>query len=369
MLARLGRRQVLIGGAAFALVSCSSKGRSSTSAGSSSGSSPAPAPTSSGATTAGGPSRNVAGKRPHTIQLEGQQRDFIVYTPEKAVGATVPAVFMLHGTSGDGEKFFAISGWKQKADAEGMIVVFPSSLTYCFHEDKDDDGNVGAKEGSVTTKWNAGIFDDNSPPCTPAEIAQLPAKRRALADHPLIDDVAFVKVMLDTLDTEYSVDRSRIYATGFSNGGKMSSRLAVDTADRFAAIAAAAGPLAVEPVAASQPIPILFSVGEVDDRFMSVFGGQPLPLDESILSNVAFNSIVKGYLTVAQLADEHTDQGATVNGKKVARFVYATSLAGAHNELQVLVIEGVPHLYPNGENHPVSMPDLLWEFFKRYTLS
>ena len=28
-----------------------------------------------------------------------------------------PVAFMFHGTGGDGEKFYNISGWKEKADA------------------------------------------------------------------------------------------------------------------------------------------------------------------------------------------------------------------------------------------------------------
>jgi polyhydroxybutyrate depolymerase len=42
-----------------------------------------------------------------------------------------------------------------------------------------------------------------------------------------VDDVRFVQEMVDEIRTKFSVDPKRIYATGYSGGGSMSSRLAV----------------------------------------------------------------------------------------------------------------------------------------------
>jgi polyhydroxybutyrate depolymerase len=52
------------------------------------------------------------------------------------------------------------------------------------------------------------------------------------------DDNAFIEQMLDKLSSEYSVDTSRVYATGLSDGGFMAFRLGCTLSDRFAAIAA-----------------------------------------------------------------------------------------------------------------------------------
>merc|ERR1719461_1153480 len=41
----------------------------------------------------------------------------------------------------------------------------------------------------------------------------------------LVDDVGFIDTLLDELEATYCIDRSRIYVTGYSNGGMMTQRL------------------------------------------------------------------------------------------------------------------------------------------------
>ncbi|MCC7540714.1 MAG: prolyl oligopeptidase family serine peptidase, partial [Deltaproteobacteria bacterium] len=185
---------------------------------------------------------NVPGRHDVDIVVEDQMRHLIVYVPESVAGAVAaPVVFMVHGTSGDGERFFNSTSWNEVADAEGIIVVYPDALTYCFHQDENGDGDFDdPDEQHVTTKWNSGFFSSN-PLCTAEEIAALPAGQRARADHPLRDDVAFFLAMIDRLSVEAVIDTRRVYATGFSNGAQMTSRLGNDAPDRFAAVASHAG--------------------------------------------------------------------------------------------------------------------------------
>src|SRR5882757_6903229 len=56
-----------------------------------------------------------------------------------------------------------------------------------------------------------------------------------------IDDVLYVKTVLDDSEANYTVNAAKIFATGFSNGGIMSHRLACAVADRIAGIAAVSG--------------------------------------------------------------------------------------------------------------------------------
>ncbi len=82
------------------------------------------------------------------------------------------------------------------------------------------------------------------------------------------DDVGFIVALLDDLDRTLNLDRGAVFATGISNGGLMSCRLALDRADIFAAIA---------PVAANLPVEI---AGRVPSRPVSValFNGTEDPL-------------------------------------------------------------------------------------------
>ena len=76
---------------------------------------------------------------------------------------------MFHGGSGNGERFLKISGWREQADATGLIAVFPTGLRYRITE-----------TGGLSTRWASfGILD---------EIEE--------AETPPADDVAFVDAML-----------------------------------------------------------------------------------------------------------------------------------------------------------------------------
>ena len=88
---------------------------------------------------------------------------------------------MFHGGSGTGEKFLNISGWREQADATGLIAVFPTGLRYRITEN-----------GQMSTRWASfGILD---------EIEE--------AETPPADDVAFVDEMLADIDAGLDVDRA-----------------------------------------------------------------------------------------------------------------------------------------------------------------
>src|SRR4051794_36801947 len=68
------------------------------------------------ASTADAGAPYLGGINCRTLDVDGYPRHYIVYVPPSAEakmgsGQQVPLVLMLHGTSGDGAKFFQISGW------------------------------------------------------------------------------------------------------------------------------------------------------------------------------------------------------------------------------------------------------------------
>ena len=58
-----------------------------------------------------------------------------------------PLVFMFHGTSGDGERFLRISGWREQADATGLVAVFPTGLRYRMLK------SAAASRSGTTAGW------------------------------------------------------------------------------------------------------------------------------------------------------------------------------------------------------------------------
>lgn len=170
--------------------------------GSSSESSTTAASSESGAST-GGPSSGCGGTVPEpwaSIDVGGVERTFVLrpptdYDPTHAY----PLVFAWHGLGGSGslaQRYFGIDGLG-RADA---IIVYPDALPL-----ESQGGQAG---------WDLG-FDGT--------------------------DFAFFDALLATLETNYCIDRDRIFSTGHSFGGYMSNALGCGRGDVLRAIAPVAG--------------------------------------------------------------------------------------------------------------------------------
>jgi polyhydroxybutyrate depolymerase len=137
-----------------------------------------------------------AGDNNETLMVGTLPRSYLVHAPPGYTGKTaVPVVFDFHGLSGNGAQQKSLSRWDRLGDSEGFIVVYPDGI------DK---------------AWNAGL---------------------CCSDDKTIDDVAFVRAIISALHTDACIDAKRIYATGCSNGGGMSYKLACEAADVIAGVA------------------------------------------------------------------------------------------------------------------------------------
>ena len=108
-----------------------------------------------------------------------------------------------------------------------------------------------------------------------------------------IDDVAFFRALLANLWAAYRIDMRRIYATGLSNGGMMTYRLACELSDQIAAIAPVAGALNGS-CSPSSPVSVIIFHG-TDDEHVLFAGGKPRKsidphprVDNSVASAVKF---------------------------------------------------------------------------------
>lgn len=110
-----------------------------------------------------------------------------------------PLAFILHGHGQTADSFAAQHpALAQLAQSAGMILVFPQSTTY--------------ERGTGWVNY----------------------------DTPEVNDSQFIVDLLNHLDRTLKVDRRRVYAGGFSNGGQMVHFLAARTTNLFAAYAAVA---------------------------------------------------------------------------------------------------------------------------------
>lgn len=286
---------------------------------------------------------NVGRNRFITI-VDGDKREYFVHVPQNYnPSEKIPVVFMLHGTSGNGAKFYAISGWKELGERENILTVFPSSWQHCIVE-------LGVRK--TTTKWN--IFPGSFQYCE--------------GEQPK-DDINFLNQVIDELNRKFKVDSQRIYFVGFSNGGQMTARVGVEMSDRVAAVVSASGISFGETV--RQPkrlLPNLIQVGANDRIFVPLaFGRNPAPMNFEQLSTVSpfLNNVLEYYRRTYQL--NPTYQTAGDRTSMIWLDDYGTS-GNKENVLRFVLINGMDHIYPNGVNFRLSGPQMNWDWMKQFQL-
>ena len=292
-----------------------------------------------------------------TIEVDGQTRRYALYVPPSIGNKPVPLVFSLHGGGIYIEDMTGESGyktpykiWMDIADEEKLIVVYPEGLNGAY--------------GKPT--WN-----DCRGNCTVSSDA---------------DDVRFLRLLTDTLARSFPIDSSRVYASGTSNGGLMALRLAVEAADRFAAVAAvaAAMPDTSECIPPAHPISVLFMNGTADNHLPYEGGTVSNPPKPSHGTVYSAKESVRIWTTVNQ-----TDTIPAVyafpdldpaDSSTVIRYTYANGVNGTEVILYKVIGGGhnAPSIkeqysalferYFGRQNHDIEMAREVWAFFKTKTL-
>jgi polyhydroxybutyrate depolymerase len=170
-----------------------------------------------------------------TITVDGLVRNYTLRLPSAYDGITpLPLVIAMHGGFGSGTQLENQSQLTVNAEQEDFIVVYP-------------DGTGGIRT------WNAGGCCGS-------------------AMNNNIDDVGFIDALLDTLIASHAIDTTRIYATGMSNGGFMSFRLACELSERIAAIAPVAATMTIDACQPTRSVPII-SIHSYMDTSVPYLGG------------------------------------------------------------------------------------------------
>jgi polyhydroxybutyrate depolymerase len=200
---------------------------------------------------------------PRVIRHEGLNRSFLVYIP-RTLSAPTTVVLGLHGNRGEGLRFREWTGraLEPLADRHGFLVVYPDAY--------------------------AGRWND----CRRTGKPSLAAQR--------VDDVGFMVALLDRLSQDLGRRITRVFALGFSNGGHMCFRLALESPQLVTAIAAfgAHAPAPSENVcrASGRPVPVLIVSGTEDP--INPFGGGRVSLQGEDLG-----SVLSAEQTAAYFAD------------------------------------------------------------------
>lgn len=147
----------------------------------------------------------------HEEWVNGELRRWMVYVPSTYTGSEkVPMVLVMHGYTASMYAIAEESRWYDVAEKNGFIVVFAQGLV----RPADLMGNI------PTAMWLAGAF------------AALAGK-----DTDPAVDLEFINTLLDRMEKDFNIDKTRIYATGHSNGSLMTWATGCRYTSRFAAIA------------------------------------------------------------------------------------------------------------------------------------
>jgi polyhydroxybutyrate depolymerase len=244
------------------------------------------------------------------LEHDGLTRSFIVHVPAAYDNTRpIPLVLNFHGATMTAALQQRTTGMDAKADEAGFVVVYP--------------------EG-VDRSWNAGAC------CGEA----------ASND---IDDVGFARALVGYTRGRVCIDPNRIYATGFSNGGRMSYRLGCEAADLFAAIAPVAGTKSFPDLdnspgcAPQRPIPLLDIMGSVDSRIAAQPG--------QIAEWREFNGC--------------TDAEADVTYQEGQHACYSYQRCTAGTSVTYCIVDGLGHAWPRSG---FVANDRIWALFERSTL-
>lgn len=272
------------------------------------------------------------------LTVDGRERSYVVHVPRHSDPDQLAAVVLvLHGAGTNATFTIPFTGLNQKAEEAGFVAVYPN----------------GTGAGPFLT-WNAG-----------GVVGEPPADE--------VDDVQFIRELLDDLQTVVPIDPQRVFATGFSGGGMMCYRLAAELSDRIAAIAPVAGAMAIETANPVRPVPVMHFHGTADAivPFDGPNAGTPpfltfKSVEETIRDWIEINDCPETPM-VSDFPDV-ADDGTTVQ-----KVTYGPGEAGS--EVVLIRIDGGGHTWP-GRKPPfrflgkstsdISANDLMWEFFARH---
>lgn len=203
-----------------------------------------------------------------TLNVDEVTRSFTVHLPNGYDKTKkYPVVMVLHGYEEDGDDIARISHFNHFADDNGIVAVYPNALGR-----KWDLGAARLQQsnGYPHHGWGNGRMGGGQPGGTPPYGGGGGGRHGGYGrqdDTPKANDLAYFDALLDKVESEYSVDNSRVYATGLSAGGFMVYRLGCMMSERLAAIAPVGATFPEElakECGPSHPLSVLMITGTAD---------------------------------------------------------------------------------------------------------
>jgi polyhydroxybutyrate depolymerase len=190
------------------------------------------------------PTLQIGGDRPAQVSIPSD------YTPT----TRYPLIIVLHGYGANGDIQANYLGLYSRVDSSQYVLVVPD----------------GTESLNGTRFWNA----------TPACCARVAAYESQvdLAEYTGIDDVAYIRGLIEEAAATYSIDVTRIGLFGHSNGGFMALRMVCEASDIVTSVVSLAGSTFADPAScapADHPVSVLLLHGD-QDATIAYDGGEYL---------------------------------------------------------------------------------------------
>ena len=260
---------------------------------------------------------NISAQIQH-FTWQGVQRDYLVRTPANHVG-TLPVMFFLHGLGDNITRCDQEYNFQQMAEEFGWAIVVPQAR------------NLG-----MGNMWNVGMTNSN------------------------VDDAGFLMALLDSLTAELQFNPDSVFFTGFSMGGFMTHRMAIEHGDRITACAPVSGLIYYEQASLTPVAPVrMLHIHGTTDPVVGYNGnstafGSNLGLGVDAIMDYWQNANgCSGEPTIDTLPDLKND------GLRFIRYTYDCG-----TDLQHLKVVGGNHTwYDNVNQYDVDYKNIIYEFF------
>lgn len=218
------------------------------------------------------------GDAPGTYRLSFAHDDLtrtaVVHVPD-SYDPTAPAALVLnfHGFGGTSEDHLAWADMRALSDRDGVLVAYPQGSLL--------DG---------APHWNAALPSPDN-------------KSTA-------DDLGFARALVDRIDASYPLDRARVSAIGYSNGGMMAFALACHDSDLVAATGSVSGGMldsTLAECAPTHPTSVIVLHGTADGVLSYQGGDGMAAVADTLAYWVDHNGI-----TADPTSQTDRDQGTTI---------------------------------------------------------
>ena len=261
------------------------------------------------------------------IEYDELERCWLTLLPSDYTdNESYPLVVDMHGYTGTNYNMYNYSDWDRISEEHGVIIAYPQG-----------------HENSWNAGWCCGVAHDIG-----------------------IDDVGFILQMIEQISANYSINDSKIYASGHSNGCAMTQKLANEASHVFAAGGCMALYLLEDADPSFSPTPIIEVHGILDvvipysnSHSSSIIFDNSLVGDEGAMKNIATWAEMNGCSGILpEMIEEYQDysiQGYTDCDENV--------------EVQLVTLHLADHNpYPSANPTGIQTTQMVWDFMDRFTL-